>query len=140
MMKTDTLLLNSNIFKTKYVYYQYFWINHVFFYILYQLFQASCRNFLSIFDPKYYCYRFKFDCITYFFIGNVFLYSKLSYMLTSLQLEAWALIKAELDAIMLFNFLKSMLYKTDILRQLKKIIISTLILVKYRYIAISKKM
>lgn len=68
-----------------------------------------------------------------------FLYSKLSYLFISLRLEAWALIKAELDMIMLFNFFKNTLYKTDISRWLRKIIASNLVLAKYRYITISKR-
>lgn len=138
-MKTDILLSNSSIFKIKYIHCQYFWINYVFFYILHQLFQASYRNSLSIFDPKYYYYRFKFDYIIYFFIGNVSLYLKLSHVLISLQLEPWALIKAKLDTVIFFNFLKSTLYKTDIPRQLRRVMISTLTPIKYEYITISKK-
>lgn len=53
----------------------------------------------------------------------------------SLQLKACSLMKAALNNVILFNFFRSILYKTERLRQLRRVIASTFALVEYIYIA-----
>lgn len=48
--------------------------------------------------------------------------------------------KAVLDDVISLNFLKSILYETKRLKQLKKMIISTFVPIEYIYIAIRRRM
>lgn len=65
------------------------------------------------------------------FLAIFFWYSKLFYMPTNLQLKTCFWMKAALDVVILFNFLKSRLYKTKKLRWLKKIIALIFALAEY---------
>lgn len=56
----------------------------------------------------------------------------------SLQLEAYLLMKMALDMVILLNFFKSILYKIERPKWLRKVIISNFELIEYMYIAIRR--
>lgn len=72
MVKTHTLMTDLRAFKTKYIYDQSTKINHILFYISYQLFETIVRNSLTNFNLKCYYYRSKFYNISNLLLYNVF--------------------------------------------------------------------
>lgn len=68
-----------------------------------------------------------------------FLYLKFFYVSESLLLKAYFLRNTILNVVILFNFFKKILYKTNKPRWLKKVLVLTWASAKYKYIAIRRK-
>lgn len=140
MVEFDILVIDLDSFRFKYIYYQLEWINFIAFCILYLLLRAICRNDLSVFDPKSYCHRLKLDCIFYFFTYNIFFILKVipriyQFIITSLFFD-----KAVVWVLIFLNFCRSKSYDIESSKWFNNVIVSTLVLVKYKYIAIKKEM
>lgn len=74
-----------------------------------------------------------------FLLATFFLYLKLSYISINLLLKACSLINTVLEIIILISFPKKILYKTNKLNWLRKVIPLTQALVEYQYIIIRRK-
>lgn len=123
---------------------------------LYTFVISSCGSIMSLLAFHIYCFSpavgilhpaliynaividLNFTIFLIFLPATFSRYSKLSYMPTSLLLEACSLMNVILDIVIFLSFLIKTLYETEMPRWLRRVIASIRASAEYRYIAIRR--